>query len=208
MIGADRRPERDVEAADDGGEHHLQRHRDAAHRVGRDEHLVLAVERAGERGHERAEHRDLELLRGHVDACRGRRVLVLRDRLHRVALHAAVDPAPDQQADRPDAERDQVPCHLVVELQRQQRAALGALRRVAERAAGLVARGGDDLQHDARQRQRHQREVVAGDAEAKAGIADDHGQRAGADQRDRNADPRRRCRDGSTAAPSRRRRRP
>src|SRR6476646_9905798 len=37
-----------------------------------------------------------------------------------VAAHGVVDPAPDQKADDPDPERDQVPGNLVVELQRQQ----------------------------------------------------------------------------------------
>jgi hypothetical protein len=119
-----------------------------------------------------------------------RHVPRLRDRL-RPARHAAVDPAPDQQADGPHAEGDQVPHRLVVELQGDQVAARGALGRVAQRAAGPVARRRDDLQDDARQRQRHQHEIVAGDAEAKARIGDDQRQRAGADQGDRNADPRR-----------------
>jgi hypothetical protein len=98
---------------------------------------------------------------------------------------------PDHQAGQPDAERDHVPHDLVVELQRQQVVALGPLGRIAERTAGPVARRRDDLQHDARQRQRHQHEIMAGDAEAEAGIGDDHGERAGADQADRNAEPRR-----------------
>jgi hypothetical protein len=55
-----------------------------------------------------------------------------------------------KQAQHPDAERDQIPRDLVVELQRHQPlAARRAVRRVAERAAGVVARRGDDLQHDA-----------------------------------------------------------
>ena len=91
----------------------------------------------------------------------------------------------------PDAERDQVPRRLVVELQRQQLAALGAVRRVAERAAGPIARRGDDLQHDAGQRQRHQHEIMPGDAEAKAGIGDHERQRARRHHADGNADPRR-----------------
>src|SRR4029079_10084927 len=152
--GANGGPERNVEAADDDGEHHLQRHRDAAYRVGRDEHLVLAVQRAGERGHQRRDQRDLELFGRDVDAGSSSGVLVLGDRLHGVAAHAAVDPAPDQEAEQPDAERDQVPGRLVVELQRPPaRAPAGALRRVAERAAGVVARRRDDLKYDARQRQ-------------------------------------------------------
>src|SRR6202011_4784823 len=40
---ADGRPERHIEATDDDGKDHLQGYRNAAHRVGRDEHLVLAV---------------------------------------------------------------------------------------------------------------------------------------------------------------------
>ena len=117
--GADRRPERHVDAADHGGEHHLQRDRDAAHRVGRDEHLVLAVERTGEGRHQRADHRDLELLRGHIDARRRRGVLVLRDRLQRVAvmLRSTQRQTSRPTAQTPSAIRYQV--DLVVELQRQ-----------------------------------------------------------------------------------------
>ena len=86
-------------------------------------------------------------------------------------------------------ERDQVPRDLVVELQRQQLAALGAVRRVAERAAGVVARRGDDLQHDARQRQRHQHEIMPGDAKAETGIGDHQRQCARRHHADGNADP-------------------
>ena len=90
----------------------------------------------------------------------------------------------------PDEQRDQIPRRLVVELQRQQLAALGAVRRVAERTAGVVARRGDDLQHDARQRQRHQHEIMPGDAEAKTGIGDhDSASTPAADHADGNADP-------------------
>ena len=117
-------------------------------------------------------------------------VLVLGDRLQRVAQHAAVHAIPDPEPHRPDAERDEVPGGLAGELQRVERAAaLVALRRVAERAAGVIARGGDDLQHDAAQRQRDQREVVAGDLEAKAGIGHHRGEHGGGHQGQRDAEP-------------------
>jgi hypothetical protein len=91
----------------------------------------------------------------------------------------------------PDEQGDEIPRHLVVELQRQQLAAFGAVRRIAERAAGIVARRGDDLQHDAGQRQRHQHEIMPGDAEAETRIADHDGEQSRRRHRERNADPRR-----------------
>ena len=136
---------------------------------------------------------DLQLLPRHVHARRRRRVLVLGDRLQRVAQHAAIDAVADEQPHAPDAERDQVPRHLVGELQRVDRtAAVVALRRVAERAAGDVARRGDHLQHDGAQCQRHQCEIVADDAEAEAGPGDDQSRPiATTTMAIGNADPRR-----------------
>ena len=70
-------------------------------------------------------------------------------------------------------------------------AALHAFRRVAERAAGDVSAGGGDLQNDRAERQRHQREIMAGDAEARTGIGDQDGQRHGGNHGDRQCPERR-----------------
>ena len=59
-------------------------------------------------------------------------VLVLGNRLQRIARHAAIDPMPDHDADRPHRQSDQVPGRLVGELQRPEVAALGGFRRVAQ----------------------------------------------------------------------------
>jgi len=52
----------------------------------------------------------------------------------------------------------------------------GGLRCEAERAAGDVARGGERQQHHLAERERHQREIVADDAQAETRIADDDGE--------------------------------
>jgi hypothetical protein len=68
------------------------------------------------------------------------------DCLQGIAQHAAIDEMPETEADDPDGEGDQIPRRFAGELQRVERAAaLMALRRVAERAAGVVAGGGDRL---------------------------------------------------------------
>ena len=66
---------------------------------------------------------------------------------------------------------------------------LGAVGRVAQRAAGIVARRGNHLQDNSGQRKRDQHEIMAGDTEAKTGIRHDHRQHGGSDHRDGNAEP-------------------
>ena len=64
-----------------------------------------------------------------------------------------------------------------------------AVRRIAQRTAGVVAGRGDDLQHDAGQRQRHQHEIMPGDAEAETGIGHHERQHARRQHAHGNADP-------------------
>ena len=159
---ADRRPQQRIDAAGDGGEHDLQRHRDARHRLGIEIHHVLPVDRAAERGQRRADDGHAQLLAQHVDADRGGGILVLGNRLERLAADAAVDQPPDAEPGQPQHERDAVEIALLGKLQRVPGMADG-LRREAERAAGDVARGNERQQHDLAERERHQREIVADD---------------------------------------------
>src|SRR3990167_8709932 len=115
------------------------------------------------------------------------RGLVLPDRLERGAGHAAVHPPPDPEPHEPHPERDQVEDSLVGELDRPGVEGAGVLQREPQRAAGPVALGDDEEADHLAQRQRHEGEVMAHDAEAEAGVAQDqreedgrpHGQRRG-----------------------------
>jgi hypothetical protein len=97
----------------------------------------------------------------------------------------------------PECEDDVEPDGLVGELQRRERPGVAlrerGIRRRAQRAAGLVAQRDDDEAGDFRERERHQREIVADDLEAKARKADD--QRDG----DRRQDPGERAEPGRNA---------
>ena len=172
--GADGRSEQHPDAAGDGGEHHVERQAEPGDRVGTDVHLVLSEDRAAQRAHGRRQRRDLEPLPGDVDANGGRGVLVLAGGVERIAVHAGIDPQPHVEPQHPQREGDvegQRPVRL--ELQRIERDAVAGARRLrAERAARKVAQADDAQPHELGQRQRQQREVVAGDAEAEAGIAD------------------------------------
>src|SRR5262249_50005074 len=87
--GSDGGAKHGVHAAGDRREHDLKRHADARQRIWIEVHHELAVERAAERGHGRADDGDGELLARDVDPDRGRRPLVLRDRLERDARSTA-----------------------------------------------------------------------------------------------------------------------
>jgi hypothetical protein len=72
---------------------------------------VLGEDRAAERGERRADDRHAQLLAHDIDADRGGGLLVLRDRIKRLAVDAAVDQAPDCEPAEPQRERDRIERH-------------------------------------------------------------------------------------------------
>ena len=187
--GAHRGPEQRVHPAQHHGEDDAQRHADAGQRVGVRVGEVEREEGAAERSERRGERGDAHLEARDVDAHRGRRRLVLADRLHRRAGHAAVHAPPDPEPEEPGGHAHVVEDALVGELERPEpRGGARGLQAHAERAARPVALGDDQEPDHLAHGERDEAEVVADDLEARARIGHDERQR---DRRAGRRSPRR-----------------
>ena len=178
-------------AAGDNREHHVEGRAEAGDRVRTNVHLILPEGGATQRAHGRRQRRNLELFSGDIDADGRRRILVLACRIERVAVHAPVHTPPHEESEQPEREHDVVGEHAIgLELHRVQGKAIAvAFRLCPERAAGVVAQADDAEPHEFGERQREQPEIVPGDAEAEAGVADQHANDRRHEHGDRNAEP-------------------
>src|SRR6266436_6628382 len=146
--GADGGTEERVHPAEHDREHDAQRHADAGQRVGVHVGDVLRVRDAADGGEHGREHRDADLETRDVDADRGRRRLVLADRLHRRTRHRAVQPVPDPEPERPQHEPRVIEDALVGELHGHEAVDPRRAHRQPQRAARPVALRDDEQADD------------------------------------------------------------
>src|SRR5437870_730661 len=144
---AHRRPEHRVHAARNRREHDLERHANPGKGIRIEIHQVLSEHRAAERSQGGTDDGDAQLFARDVDANGGSSILIVGDRLERLATDATVDPAPDEQRTKPDDEGDRIEIAFVRKLQRVP-GMTDASWREPKRAAGDVARRHDRQQHD------------------------------------------------------------
>src|SRR6266446_466425 len=189
--GADGGAEERVHSSEHDREYDAQRDADAGQRVGVHVGDVLRVRDAADGGEHGREHCDADLEARDVDADRGRRRLVLADRLHCRARHRAVQPVPDPEPERPQHEPRVIEDALVGELHGHEAVDPRRAHRQPQRAARPVALRDDEQADDLADGEGDEAEVVADDREARAWVGDHDGEDGGEGHRDEGAEPRR-----------------
>src|SRR6266850_1437479 len=180
--GADGGAEERVHSSEHDREYDAQRDADAGERVGVHVGDVLRVRDAADGGEHGREHGDADLEARDVDADRGRRRLVLADRLHRRARHRAVQPVPDPEPERPQHEPRVIEDALVGELHGHEAVDPRRAHRQPQRAARPVALRDDEQADDLADGEGDEAEVVADDREARARVGDHDGEQHAPDQ--------------------------